>query len=126
SIFDCSLLYFYGMSKGNTSVLQVTLDLMVLQTLEAMGPLHGYGVARRLEQISQDALHLNEGTDNTSVLRLQHTGWYSASWRTSEYNRRAKYYAITWSGKKQLTAERANWDRVSGVIRRVLQFVPGR
>jgi PadR family transcriptional regulator, regulatory protein PadR len=102
-------------------VLQGTLDLMVLQTLESMGPLHGYGIARRIEQISDDALKLNEGTVYASLTRLQHQRWISASWGASENNRKAKFYAITKAGRRQLVKETDNWDRISGVMARLLR-----
>ena len=103
-----------------TDVLQGTLDLMVLKTLNAMGPLHGYGIARRIEQISDNAFAMNQGTLYPALLRLEQRGWISASWGTSENNRRAKYYSLTRSGKKQLAAEVENWTRISGVISRLL------
>src|SRR5687767_1312700 len=96
------------MTKGQPAragVLQGTLDLMVLQALDTMGPLHGYGIARRLEQASEDLLKLNEGTVYASLMRLQHHRWISASWGTSENNRKAKFYAITPAGRRQLTKE---------------------
>ena len=96
------------------SVLQGTLDLMVLQTLDSMGPLHGYGIARRIEQISDDLLKLNEGTVYASLMRLQHQRWISASWGASENNRKAKFYAITKAGRRQL----AKRDRELGAHRR--------
>ena len=102
-------------------VLQGTLDLMVLQTLESLGPLHGYGIARRIEQISEDVLKLNEGTVYASLTRLQHQRWISASWGVSENNRRAKFYAITSAGRRQLATETENWERISGVIARLLR-----
>jgi len=108
------------MPDGKSDVLQGTLDLMVLKTLESMGPLHGYGIARRIEQVSEDVLQLNQGTIYASLVRLQQRGWISAGWGTSENNRKAKYYTITRTGRKQLTAETENWERVSGVIGRVL------
>jgi PadR family transcriptional regulator PadR len=123
--------YSYGMTKGRggasqkTDVLQGTLDLMVLQTLESMGPLHGYGIARRIEQISDEVLKLNEGTVYASLTRLQHQGWISASWGASENNRKAKFYAITKTGRRQLTTETENWERISGVIARLLR-APGQ
>ena len=107
-----------------SEVLQGTLDLMVLKTLHALGPLHGFGIARRLEQVSRDVLRLNEGTVYTSLLRLQQQGWISAKWGMSENNRRAKFYAITARGRKQLEVETENWERISNVIRRVLQLQP--
>lgn len=112
-----------GSPPGKTDVLQGTLDLMVLTTLEGMGPMHGYGIARRIEQISDATLRLNEGTVYTSLMRLQHRGWITATWGTSENNRRARYYAITASGRRQLTAETRNWERISGVIARLLRTV---
>jgi PadR family transcriptional regulator PadR len=115
--------YSYVVTKGKapdrTDVLQGTLDLMVLQTLETMGALHGYGIARRIEQISDAVLKLNEGTVYASLMRLLQRGWISASWGVSENNRRAKFYAITRSGRRQLTTETANWDRIAGVIARL-------
>ena len=111
------------MTKGETGradVLQGTLDLMVLRTLETMGPLHGYGIARRLEQVSEDALKLNEGTVYASLMRLLHRRLISTSWGTSENNRKARFYAITRSGRHALTVESNNWNRISGVMARVL------
>ena len=110
------------MNDSKSDILQGTLDLMVLQTLDAMGPLHGYGIARRIEQISEDVLQLNQGTIYASLLRLQQRRWISASWGTSENNRRAKFYAITRAGRKQLAAEAENWTRVAGVIGRLLRL----
>jgi PadR family transcriptional regulator, regulatory protein PadR len=116
------------MSKGNRSVtersdvLQGTLDLMVLKTLHALGPQHGFGIARRIEQVSEDVLKLNEGTVYTSLLRLQQNGWISAGWGTSDNNRKAKFYSITPAGSKQLALETAEWERISGVIGRVLKL----
>src|SRR5579872_2781915 len=97
----------YGMSKGvkKTDILQGTLDLMVLQTLDALGPLHGYGIARRIEQVSESVLELNEGTVYTALMRLQQQGWIAAEWGASENNRRAKFYSITKNGRKQLARE---------------------
>lgn len=111
------------MPKGNRSeVLQGTLDLMVLKTLDAMGSLHGYGIARRIEQISNGVLELNEGTVYTALLRLQQNAWISARWGASENNRRAKFYAITAAGKKQLAVEASEWERIAGVIGRLLRL----
>jgi PadR family transcriptional regulator PadR len=115
------------MSKGKASnkrsdVLQGTLDLMILKTLQALGPLHGFGIARRLEQLSEEVLQLNEGTVYTSLLRLQQEGWIVSGWGTSENNRKAKFYSITRSGLKQLTRETEDWERISGVIGRVLRL----
>jgi PadR family transcriptional regulator PadR len=94
---------------------------MVLKTLESMGPLHGYGIARRIEQISDAMLQLNEGTVYASLMRLQQQGWISSSWGTSENNRKAKFYAITRTGRRQLTSETENWERIAGVIARLLR-----
>ena len=102
--------------------MQGTLDLMILKTLQALGPLHGFGVARRIEQLSQEVLQLNEGTVYTSLLRLQQQGWIDSDWGTSENNRKAKFYSITKSGVKQLARETENWERISGVIGRVLSL----
>jgi transcriptional regulator len=110
------------MAKGTpdrTDVLQGMLDMMVLQALDSMGPQHGYGIARRIEQVSEDLLKLNEGTVYTSLMRLLQQGWISASWGTSENNRRARFYTITNRGRKQLAAESEKWDRLSGVIARL-------
>jgi PadR family transcriptional regulator, regulatory protein PadR len=95
---------------------------MVLKTLEAMGPLHGYGIARRIEQISDDALQINQGTIYASLVRLMHKGWISGAWGTSDNNRKAKFYSLTKSGRKQLNTEAQNWARISGVIGRVLRI----
>jgi PadR family transcriptional regulator PadR len=114
------------MDTAKSEVLQGTLDLMILKTLQAMGPLHGFGIARRIEQISRDILQLNEGTVYTSLLRLQHQGWIAARWGTSENNRKAKFYSITKRGEKQLELETENWERISGVIGRVLRLEPER
>ena len=105
-----------------SDILQGTLDLMVLQTLEAMGTLHGYGIARRIEQISEDVLQLNQGTIYASLLRLQQRRWISASWGTSDNNRKAKYYAITRAGRKQLVEQAENWERIAGVMGRLLRL----
>jgi len=105
-----------------SDILQGTLDLMVLQTLEAMGPLHGYGIARRIEQVSEDVLQLNQGTIYAALLRLQQRRWISASWGTSDNNRKAKYYAITRSGRKQLAEQAQNWERIAGVMGRLLRL----
>jgi PadR family transcriptional regulator, regulatory protein PadR len=105
-----------------SDILQGTLDLMVLQTLEAMGTLHGYGIARRIEQISEDVLQLNQGTIYASLLRLQQRRWISASWGTSDNNRKAKYYAITRAGRKQLAEQTQNWERIAGVMGRLLRL----
>lgn len=110
------------MDAQRSELLQGTLDLMVLKTLHALGPLHGFGIARRIEQVSRDVLQLNEGTVYTSLLRLQQQGWIAAAWGTSENNRKAKFYSITARGRKRLEVEKRNWERISGVIGRVLQM----
>ena len=101
-------------------LLQGTLDLMVLQTLDTMGALHGYGIARRIEQVSGDAVLLNQGTIYASLVRLQQRRLISAAWGTSENNRRAKYYSITRAGKRSVKTERANWERLAAVMARLL------
>jgi transcriptional regulator len=110
------------MGERKSEVMQGTLDLMILKTLHALGPLHGFGIARRIEQLSEDVLKLNEGTVYTSLLRLQQQGWISSKWGTSENNRKARFYSITRYGLKQLTLETENWERISGVIGRVLRL----
>jgi PadR family transcriptional regulator, regulatory protein PadR len=108
------------MTDAKSDILQGTLDLMVLKTLDAMGPMHGYGIARRIEQISEEALQINQGTIYLCLIRLVQKGWIDASWGTSDNNRKAKFYAISRAGKKQLAAAARNWERVSGVIDRLL------
>ncbi len=105
---------------NKADILQGTLDLMVLKTLDTLGPLHGYGIARRIEQASEDLLQLNQGTIYPALLRLQQKGWISASWGESENNRRAKFYELTKKGRKRLAEETQNWQRVSAVIARLL------
>ena len=111
--------------KEKTDVLQGTLALMALKTLDVLGPLHGYGIARRIEQLSGDGLLLNQGTTYASLVRLQHRGWIAAEWGVSDNNRRAKYYTITRAGRKQLAEETSNWQRLSAVIGRVLAVAEG-
>jgi PadR family transcriptional regulator PadR len=110
------------MDAGKSEVLQGTLDMMILKTLHALGPLHGFGIARRIEQLSEDVLQLNEGTVYTSLLRLQQQGWIASKWGTSENNRKPKFYSITRLGLKQLALETENWERIAGVIGRVLRL----
>jgi transcriptional regulator len=110
------------MSAEKSEVLQGTLDLMILKTLHALGPKHGFGIARRIEQISEDVLTLNEGTVYTSLLRLQQQGWIASEWGVSENNRKARFYSITRRGQKRLAVETENWERISGVIGRVLRL----
>ncbi len=108
------------MAADKSEVLQGTLDLMILKTLQALGPLHGFGIARRIEQLSEDVLTLNEGTVYTSLLRLQQKSWIASEWGVSENNRRARFYSITKRGLKQLAVETENWQRIAAVIGRVL------
>jgi transcriptional regulator len=105
-----------------SELLQGTLDLMVLKTLDVMGPQHGYGIARRIEQISEDVVKLNEGTVYASLLRLGQNGWITDKWGTSENNRRAKFYSITRAGRKKLAKDTENWERISGVVIRLLRI----
>ncbi|MDE1176456.1 MAG: PadR family transcriptional regulator [Edaphobacter sp.] len=108
------------MGDNKLDLLQGTLDLMVLQTLAAMGEMHGYGIARRIEQVSGNEVLLNQGTIYAALVRLQQRSWISAAWGASENNRRAKFYTITRRGQKQLEQDTAYWTRLSGVMSRVL------
>jgi PadR family transcriptional regulator PadR len=108
------------MVESKADILQGTLDLMVLKTLDAMGPMHGFGLARRIEQISGEALRVNQGTIYLCLIRLVQNGWIDAEWGTSDNNRRAKFYSISKAGRKQLAAATRNWERISGVMSRVL------
>ena len=108
------------MGKDRLELLQGTLDVMVLQTLAGMGRLHGYGIARRIEQISGDEVLLNQGTIYASLVRLQQRGWISAEWGISDNNRKAKFYAITSRGRKQLARDAAYWRRLAGLMGRML------
>jgi len=106
------------------ALLQGTLDTMVLQTLSTLGPQHGYGIARRIEQVSGNAVLLNQGTIYASLVRLQDRGWISARWGVSDHNRRAKFYAITRRGQKQLNADTVYWRRLTGVMGQMLEMQP--
>jgi PadR family transcriptional regulator PadR len=108
------------MGAQKPDVLQGTLDLMVLKTLESMGPLHGYGIARRIEQVSGDALSLNQGTIYPALLRLEQRGWIKAEWGVSEANRRAKFYELRKKGRKQIKKETREWERVAATMARFL------
>ena len=108
------------MGEAKLDLLQGTLDLMVLQILAAMGQQHGFGIARRIEQVSGDAVLLNQGTIYAALVRLQHRGWITAEWGTSDNNRKAKFYSITKRGRKQLAEDAAYWQRLSGVMGRLL------
>jgi PadR family transcriptional regulator PadR len=113
------------MSYAKADVLQGTLDLMVLKTLEALGPLHGYGIARRIEQVSENLLQLNQGTLYPALLRLQQRGWIESEWGTSENNRKARFYRLTPAGRHQLEVESLNWERISGMMARLLSGQEG-
>ena len=113
------------MTDARSEVLQGTLDLMVLKTLDVLGPLHGFGIARRIEQISNQLLQLNEGTVYVALVRLKQRGWITARWGVSENNRRARFYAITAAGRRQLTRETENWERFSGLVGRMLKLRAG-
>jgi len=108
------------MKDSKLDLLQGTLDLMVLQTLCTLGATHGYGIARRIEQVSGEQILLNQGTIYAALVRLQQKGWISAEWGTSDNNRKAKYYSITARGRKQLAADVAYWERLADVMGRVL------
>ena len=108
------------MGQSKLDLLQGTLDVMVLQTLEVLGPLHGYGIARRIEQVSGDQVLLNQGTIYASLVRLQQRGWIAAKWGTSDNNRKAKFYSITRLGQKHFAKNTAHWQRLAGVMGRVL------
>jgi PadR family transcriptional regulator, regulatory protein PadR len=109
-----------AINMNKTDVLQGTLDLMVLKTLESMGPLHGYGIAQRLQQVSGSELQLNQGTLYPALLRLEQRGWISSKWGTSENNRRARFYALTRGGRRQLQREADDWHRMAAIMARVL------
>ena len=109
------------MSPPGAEVPYGTLDLMVLNTLATMGPLHGFGIARRLEQIADDAFALNQGTIYPALLRLEQKGWIASAWGTSENNRRARFYSITRAGRKQLAAETKSWERTVAMVNRMLE-----
>lgn len=108
------------MSKKKTDVLQGTLDLMVLQTLHTLGPQHGYGIAQRIQQVSGNLLELNQGTLYPALLRLEQNGWIRSEWGTSDNNRRARFYSLTASGRKQLSEETESWERFSGIMAKLL------
>lgn len=108
------------MGESKSDVLQGTLDLMVLKTLESLGPLHGYGIARRIEQVSDNALTMNQGTIYPALLRLEQRGWIQSEWGLSESNRRAKFYSLSRIGRKQMEAETENWERMAATMARFL------
>ena len=109
------------MRQPKADLLHGTLDLLVLKTLETMGPLHGWGVARRIEQVSQDLLYLNQGTLYPALLRLEQRGWIRSEWGVSENKRRARFYSLTKAGRKQLEKEAAEWQKMAAMIGRVLE-----
>jgi transcriptional regulator len=109
------------MGDAKADVLQGTLDLMVLKTLQALGPMHGYGIARRIEQVSDNLLQLNQGTLYPALLRLQQKKWIRSQWGVSENNRKAKFYSLTDAGRKQLALETETWERIAGVMDRLLR-----
>jgi PadR family transcriptional regulator PadR len=113
------------MTRKKAEVLQGTLDLMVLKTLETMGPMHGFGIARRIEQVSRSLLQLNQGTLYPALLRLRQKGWITSKAGISENNRRARFYSLTRAGRKQLEKETANWERMAAVIARLLADTQG-
>ena len=108
------------MPTSKLDLLQGTLDLMVLQTLDVLGPLHGYGLARRIEHLGGEGVLLNQGTIYASLVRLQQRGWIAAEWGISDTNRKAKFYSITSSGRRQMRSDRAQWERLATVMGRVL------
>jgi transcriptional regulator len=109
------------MPPSKADVLQGTLDLMILKTLDLMGAQHGYGIARRIEQVSNDLLQLNQGTLYPALVRLEQQGFITSQWGQSENNRRARFYSVTVAGRKQLARETAEWERISSIINRLLQ-----
>ena len=110
-----------GANDDKSDVLQGTLDLLVLKTLETMGPMHGWGIARRLEQVSDNLLQMNQGTVYPALLRLEQAGWITSDWGVSDNNRRARFYSLTAAGRRRVRVEEKNWDRMSAVIARVLR-----
>jgi len=113
------------MAESRTDILQGTLDLLVLKTLDTMGAMHGWGIARRLEQVSEEFLQVNQGTLYPALLRLEQKGWIASEWGISDNNRRAKFYSLTRGGRKQLELETKQWERMTGIVSRVLQE-PGK
>jgi len=113
------------MGDTRSDILQGTLDLMVLQTLDAMGPLHGYGIAQRVQQVSEDLLKLNQGTLYPALLRLEQRGWIASKWGASENNRKAKFYSLTRAGRKQLLEETRSWERMTALMARLLSGTEG-
>jgi transcriptional regulator len=110
------------MAAERSDVLGGTLDLMVLTTLDAMGPQHGFGIARRIEQVSEEAVLLNQGTIYAALVRLEQRGWIASDWGTSDNNRRAKFYELTAAGRRELKREAANWERIAGAMARLMKL----
>jgi PadR family transcriptional regulator PadR len=117
----CILLLMGNTNDSRAEVPYGTLDLMVLKTLDSLGTLHGYGIARRIEQVAQGSLALNQGTIYPALLRLEQRGWIKSDWGTSENNRRARFYSISAAGRKQLAAEAENWSRTVAIVNRLLE-----
>lgn len=109
------------MTELKSEVLQGTLDLLVLKTLDTIGPMHGWGIARRIQQVSNDALQLGQGTVYPALLRLEQRGWIAAEWGISDQNRKARFYSLTKAGRKQLKSETENWERMMAIINRILE-----
>jgi len=109
------------MSLPKSEVMYGTLDLLVLKTLETLGPLHGYSIARRLHQVSREVLRLNQGTLYPALLRLEHNGWINSKWGTTETSRKARYYSITKAGRRRLQQEAGHWEQAAEIINRVLE-----
>jgi transcriptional regulator len=107
-------------ADAKRDILQGTLDLMVLKTLETMGSLHGYGIAQRLQQLAGEALYVNQGTLYPALLRLEQRGWITSKWGVSDNNRRARYYSLTRAGRRQVAVEEADWDRTASIMSRLL------
>lgn len=113
------------MTGSKEDILRGTLDLLVLKTLDTLGPLHGYGIARRIEQVSENLLRLNQGTLYPALLRLEQKGWINSKWGVSDHNRRARYYSLTKAGRKQLARKAESWERMAGMIGRLLESAEG-
>ena len=109
------------MEQNKSEVLQGTLDLLVLKTLDTIGPMHGWGISRRIQQVSGNALQLTQGTIYPALLRLEQRGWVAAEWGVSDQNRKARFYSLTGAGRRQLRRETENWERMMGIINRVLE-----
>jgi transcriptional regulator len=113
----------FTMTRPKEDILRGTLDLLVLKTLDTLGPLHGFGIARRIEQVSGDLLYLNQGTLYPALLRLQQRGWIKSKWGVSDNNRRACFYSLTRAGRKQLAEQTESWERMVGIVSRLLRGV---